>query len=666
LKRIILSLLLCLISFAASAQKTVTVIGTIVPGDCAAFNSTSVIKDAGVTCGGGGSGTPGGGNGSIQYNNAGAFGGFIMTGDCTVNTATGIEICTKTNGVAFGLFATASATTATAALNLFTPTLQGLVPASGGGTTNFLRADGTFAPPPSASSRTVLTTPTTFFVSTAGTDAVGCGLVSGTSACRTRGYLVLSVLSPHYDLGGQTVTVQIADGTYTDSLQVLQPMLIGQAGAGGLIFTGNCTTPSNVLIQPGAGLGYTYGFAFGFSARIQCQKLDQTTGVRGGSSNDMITAGQGSSLLMGNPSLFGVRGDMIYGCNINPFNTFTIGPRGAYLEFDNDFTIDVGSCQQQTTGTVTNTSATVTAVVSTTNFVKYMGLIGTGIPPDAFVNTIVTNTSITFGCIYTSPCQASATNTGVTITGTGGGQSFIDTDSSNVFFTTNGDPSFSIIGTLANFPYYFSGWFFINDSTVANAQAITWINPGQGRGKCSVVTNLSILNTNFQGLPYLPCNSGGPEVSTSSSGAVTAGSSTVTLTSATGVKLGQVMTDLEGPTATWTAGSSTMVVSSNSGILVGAKVSGGGILEGAFVSNIAGTTITVAGCGAGPRCVTGSPLYLSETGIGVFFSNSYFSGGSVVTGISGTTITISDTIKNSGSAGNLWFEGQVTNFSLYK
>jgi len=36
----------------------------------------------------------------------------------------------------------------TADLNLFTSTLQGLVPASGGGTTTFLRADGTFAAPP--------------------------------------------------------------------------------------------------------------------------------------------------------------------------------------------------------------------------------------------------------------------------------------------------------------------------------------------------------------------------------------------------------------------------------------------------------------------------------------------------------------------------------------
>jgi hypothetical protein len=47
-----------------------------------------------------------------------------------------------------------TATTATAGLNLFSSTLQGLVPLSGGGTTNFLRADGTWAAPPGGGSGT--------------------------------------------------------------------------------------------------------------------------------------------------------------------------------------------------------------------------------------------------------------------------------------------------------------------------------------------------------------------------------------------------------------------------------------------------------------------------------------------------------------------------------
>lgn len=505
--------------------------------------------------------------------------------------------------------------------------------------------------------RILLGAPTTFNVATNGINQPGCGSGTGTAACATRQYLVDNVLQ-NYDLNNKVVTVQIADGTYTDSLQELRPMLLGQAGAGGLIFTGNCTTPSNVLIQPAAGAGYTYGFAFGFSARIQCQELDQTTGVRAGSSNDMVVVGQGSRLLMGNGSLFGVHGDMVYGCNVNPFNTFTVGPQNAYLEFDNDFTINPILCQVSTIGSPTNGSATISAVTSTANVVKYQGIIATNVPSDAYVLSTTVN-SITFGCIYTSPCQANGTPGSVAVTITGGGQNFVDTDSSQFFANTNGDPSFSIIGTLANFPFYYSGWFFINDQSLANAQAITWVNPGQGRGRCSAVSNISVLNTNFQGIPYFPCNALQPEASPSGV-SVTAGNSTFTVGSASGIVRGQVATDVVVPTATWTAGSSTMVVSSATGIVNGAKVSGPGILAGAFVTNISGTTITVGGCGTGPRCVSSSPLYLSESGQTVWFSNGLFSGGSVVTNVSGTTITISDTIKNTGTASNVWFQGRVT------
>lgn len=45
-------------------------------------------------------------------------------------------------------FISQTATVATAFLNTFTSLLQGLAPASGGGTTNFLRADGSWASPP--------------------------------------------------------------------------------------------------------------------------------------------------------------------------------------------------------------------------------------------------------------------------------------------------------------------------------------------------------------------------------------------------------------------------------------------------------------------------------------------------------------------------------------
>ena len=51
-------------------------------------------------------------------------------------------------GVARGRWVRASAADKTAALNVFTATAAGLAPASGGGTANFMRADGTWAAPP--------------------------------------------------------------------------------------------------------------------------------------------------------------------------------------------------------------------------------------------------------------------------------------------------------------------------------------------------------------------------------------------------------------------------------------------------------------------------------------------------------------------------------------
>jgi hypothetical protein len=60
-----------------------------------------------ATPSGGGGGTPGGSNGQIQYDNAGAFGGFTLAGDCALSMPN--ITCTRTNGTAFGSLATSSA-----------------------------------------------------------------------------------------------------------------------------------------------------------------------------------------------------------------------------------------------------------------------------------------------------------------------------------------------------------------------------------------------------------------------------------------------------------------------------------------------------------------------------------------------------------------------------
>jgi len=92
-----------------------------------------------------------------------------LTGDITAGPGSGSQAATIANDAVTNTklanMATASfkgrttagtgdpedltATQATALLNVFTSSDKGLAPASGGGTTNFLRADGTWAAPPS-------------------------------------------------------------------------------------------------------------------------------------------------------------------------------------------------------------------------------------------------------------------------------------------------------------------------------------------------------------------------------------------------------------------------------------------------------------------------------------------------------------------------------------
>jgi hypothetical protein len=72
---------------AVAQGGTGTTAPSLVPGTNVTI--TGAWPNQTVNSTGGGGGTPGGTSGQIQYNNAGAFGGFTASGDATVNTSTG-------------------------------------------------------------------------------------------------------------------------------------------------------------------------------------------------------------------------------------------------------------------------------------------------------------------------------------------------------------------------------------------------------------------------------------------------------------------------------------------------------------------------------------------------------------------------------------------------
>ena len=91
--------------------------------------------------------------------------------------------------------------------------------------------------------RECLTANRTYYVSPSGSDTANDGLSAGTP------YQTISkaygVIAGSLDLGGFTVTIQLADGTYTAGLAVSGPW----TGGGSVVLQGNAATPGNVVIN---------------------------------------------------------------------------------------------------------------------------------------------------------------------------------------------------------------------------------------------------------------------------------------------------------------------------------------------------------------------------------------------------------------------------------
>ena len=195
-------------------------------------------------------GSPGGSSGQIQYNNSGAFGGLTDT-----------QLTTH--------------------INAFTSSLSGAAPASGGGTANFLRADGTWSAPPSANP---------FPITPAGsTQSVGQITVSGSNS----GMAIVPTGTGAFMLSipDGTTTGGNARGQYAIDLQTLRNDASQVASGPGsiLIGEGSRSAGANSIV-----LGYASGATGIYSVAIGGENaafsdvavaLGQKNTVRGRSSS---------------------------------------------------------------------------------------------------------------------------------------------------------------------------------------------------------------------------------------------------------------------------------------------------------------------------------------------------------------------------------------------
>ncbi len=107
---------------------------------------------------------------------------------------------------------------------------------------------------PNTSAREFLTTARTYYVRTDGNDA-NDGRGDSPSQAFATIQRAIDIVFGTLDVGGNDVTIQVANGTYSEALQVYSP----QVGAGRIILSGDTNTPSNVTISSGGVAIYVKG-----------------------------------------------------------------------------------------------------------------------------------------------------------------------------------------------------------------------------------------------------------------------------------------------------------------------------------------------------------------------------------------------------------------------
>ena len=118
--------------------------------------------------------------------------------------------------------------------------------------------------------REKLTAARTYYVATTGSDANN-GLSAG-SPFATIGKAA-SVITDALDLGGQTVTIQLADGTYASGLSLTGSW----SGGGSVVLKGNAATPGNVVVNGSFGVLVTAPLA----GTLTVQDLKLVNGAMG-------------------------------------------------------------------------------------------------------------------------------------------------------------------------------------------------------------------------------------------------------------------------------------------------------------------------------------------------------------------------------------------------
>ena len=475
-----------------------------------------------------------------------------------------------------------------------------------------------------------LIAPTTFYVSTTGSDGSGDGSAENPWASPSHALQVLY----QYDLNGHTVFIQIADGTYRNSIQAYGPFRGQTQGATQITFRGNMTSPENVVINPPLDTGYCFSAAFGAAYALRGMKFHNTEGHY-----DTMAVGQFSTISIAN---------VIFGYNnyqpTTAVNDITVAFSGRLL-IDGDYTVGASDMTFQTTASFS--AGTTSLNVADASNVRYiMGVTGNQFALGTYVTAV--NGSVVS---ISRPTTSGGSN--VTITFTAGKQCHVDLGNGGTcHYNSNGSPG-GIKVTLVGEPYYHSCWFYDNGLCSVNVQDVTFVNAFDANCVPFFVRGNSTLNTGGQGVPYLPGNR-----SVTKTANVSVGSDTITLPSASGISVGNAVNGYASPTASFGAGVTSVTVSSANHIGAGNAVTGPGIAGGTVVTSLNGNLVNLS-----------HPTTSAQSGSTLWFKGTGVANGTHVTAVdaSGFTqsVTLSRPVVSSHNGLSLWFSGFIQTGGKY-
>jgi hypothetical protein len=267
----------------------------------------------------------------------GIYTGTTTTGSVQSNGRVGIGVSNPVN--ALDVAGNISATVVSASLFAGTASYAkqarsaSWAPSSGGGGGSTLRTGSTYpitsswarnavsasyAPAPtSATTRTVLLAERTYYVSTTGNDSNNGLTVGAPFATLQKAMDVVSSI----DTGIYDVTVQLADGTYAQTVN-----LSNVVGSGRVIFNGNSGTPANVILSgsPAAGKNSIYAANVFGKFVFQNMELRSTTQHCIYASGPYTTVATGAGIRFGTVPAGSLHIASLFGANVRLGGSYSI------------------------------------------------------------------------------------------------------------------------------------------------------------------------------------------------------------------------------------------------------------------------------------------------------------------------------------------------------